>query len=72
MRKRLLINARSFPNNFDLIRFTLAASVILCHSFVIYYGYETFRHTEPFMVWSQQQIRIGSLAVDLFLLSVDF
>ena len=66
MNNPLLISPKSYPNNFDAIRFLLAASVILCHSFAIYYGYEKFLHTEPFMVWSHQQISIGSVAVDLF------
>lgn len=66
MNKPKLINERCFPNNFDIIRFILAASVILCHSFVVYYGNEKFKLTEPFMVWSGGQISIGTVAVNLF------
>lgn len=72
MNQPLLIPIKSYPNNFDIIRFVLAASVILCHSFAIYYGYEKFLHTEPFMVWSSQQISIGSVAVDLFFIISGF
>ncbi|MCC5939166.1 MAG: acyltransferase [Lunatimonas sp.] len=53
-------------NNFDIIRFLLASSVILCHSYVILYGYEQFVVLEPFMKWSSGQISIGSFAVNFF------
>ena len=66
MSRPLLINAKSYPNNFDFVRFVLAASVILCHSYAILYGYDKFLHTEPFMVMSRQQISIGSVAVNFF------
>lgn len=72
MSKPLLINPRCFPNNFDIIRFILASSVIMCHSFAIYWGYDKFSITEPFMVWSQKQISIGSVAVDLFFIISGF
>jgi peptidoglycan/LPS O-acetylase OafA/YrhL len=72
MNRQLLINPKSYPNNFDFIRFVLAASVILCHSYAIYYGYEKFLLTEPFMVMSQKQISIGSVAVDFFFIISGF
>ena len=72
MSKPLLINSKSYPNNFDFIRFVLASSVILCHSYAILYGYEKFLKTEPFMVWSQQQISIGSVVVDFFFIISGF
>lgn len=72
MNRPLLINAKSYPNNFDVIRFILASSVILCHSYVILYGYKIFRKTEPFMKWSHQQISIGSFAVNFFFIISGF
>lgn len=72
MRKPLLINPKCFPNNFDIIRFLLASSVILCHSFVIYLGYDKFLITEPFMIWSKKQISIGSFSVDIFFIISGF
>ncbi len=72
MNRQLLVPEKTFPNNFDIIRLILAASVILCHSFDIYYGYEKFKVTEPFMVWSRRQISIGSVAVDMFFIISGF
>ena len=72
MIRPLLIPAKSYPNNFDFVRLILAVSVIFCHCFAIFYGYEKFLHTEPFMVWSNQQISIGSVAVDLFFIISGF
>ncbi|MCW3091610.1 MAG: acyltransferase [Ferruginibacter sp.] len=66
MNRSLLINSKSFPNNFDVIRFVLAASVLLCHSYAVFNGNAKFSVTEPFMVWSGRQISIGSVAVNLF------
>lgn len=66
MSSHLLIPKKIFPNNLDIIRFSLATSVIFCHSFAIYLGYDKFKITEPFMIWSHQQISIGTMAVDLF------
>ena len=72
MSRPLLINAKSYPNNFDFVRFVLAASVILCHSYAILYGYDKFLLTEPFMVMSRQQISIGSVAVNFFFIISGF
>jgi len=72
MNRPLLINTKSYPNNFDFIRFVLASAVILCHSYAICYGYEKFLKTEPFMVWSRQQISIGSVVVDFFFIISGF
>ena len=66
MNTRLLINQKAFPNNFDFIRYVLAASVILCHSYLIIYGPKVFIEIEPFLIWSKGQISIGSVAVNLF------
>lgn len=68
--KLLISSARG--NNFDAIRFLLASSVILCHSYVICLGYERFLETEPFMVLSQKQISLGSFAVDIFFIISGF
>ena len=72
MIRPLLIPAKSYPNNFDFLRLILAVSVIFCHCFAILYGYEKFLQTEPFMVWSNEQISIGSVAVDLFFIISGF
>jgi peptidoglycan/LPS O-acetylase OafA/YrhL len=72
MSEQLLINRKININNFDLIRFFLASAVIFCHCFVIYYGYERFTKTEPFMVLSEGQISIGSVAVDFFFIISGF
>ncbi len=69
---RLLIPGKIFPNNLDFIRFFLATSVIFCHSFAIYLGYDKFKVTEPFMIWSQQQISIGTVAVNFFFIISGF
>ncbi|WP_282121676.1 acyltransferase family protein [Algibacter mikhailovii] len=53
-------------NNFDLLRFLLATSVILCHCYAIYYGWEGFAKIEPLMKWSGGKISIGSAAVNFF------
>ncbi|MDB5277876.1 MAG: acyltransferase [Ferruginibacter sp.] len=72
MSKSLLISPKIFPNNFDFIRYFLAASVILCHSYVMYYGTVNFLTKEPFLVWSHGQISIGSMAVDFFFIISGF
>lgn len=64
--KRLLISTRLHQNNFDVIRFLLASLVIFCHSYVILYGYEKFSITEPLMVFSKQQMSLGTFAVNMF------
>ncbi len=72
MNRQLLISHKIGANNFDIIRFFLASAVIFCHCFVIYYGYEPFTKKEPFMVLSQEQISIGSVAVDFFFIISGF
>ena len=72
MHQNLLINSRVGKNNLDLIRFILATAVIFCHSFVIYYGNGVFNKTEPLLILSQEQISIGSLAVDFFFIISGF
>ncbi|WP_018613328.1 acyltransferase family protein [Segetibacter koreensis] len=72
MNRPLLINPQIGINNFDIIRFLLASAVIFCHCFVMYYGYEPFTKSEPFMVLSQGQISIGSVAVDFFFIISGF
>lgn len=64
--KNKLINPNLNQNNFDILRFILATSVIFCHCYAIYYGYEKFVQNEPFMKWSGGQISIGSFAVNFF------
>jgi peptidoglycan/LPS O-acetylase OafA/YrhL len=49
-------------NNFDFLRFLLAAGVIFSHSFSMQRG----RDAEPLMRFSKGQIEFGSLAVDGF------
>lgn len=66
MRKDLLIPVNIQQNNFDLLRFLLASSVILCHCYATYYGWEQFVKNEPFMKWSGGKISIGSAAVNFF------
>jgi len=72
MQKQLLVSRKISVNNFDVIRFLLASAVILCHSFVIYYGNEPFKKTDPFMVLSQEQISLGSVAVNFFFIISGF
>lgn len=72
MNRQLLISHKIGANNFDIIRFFLASAVIFCHCFVIYYGSEPFTKKEPFMVLSQEQISIGSVAVDFFFIVSGF
>jgi peptidoglycan/LPS O-acetylase OafA/YrhL len=51
-------------NNFDLIRFILAVAVIFSHSFSIYYTKEI--DAEPVMIFTQNQLSTGSIAVSFF------
>ncbi len=51
-------------NNLDFIRFFLAASVIFCHCYVLYFGTE--ETVEPLWVFSKGQLSIGSFAVNYF------
>lgn len=66
MNKHLLIPDTIQQNNFDLLRFLLASSVIFCHCYATYYGWEQFVNNEPFMKWSGGKISIGSAAVNFF------
>lgn len=66
MKYKLLIPETLHRNNFDLLRFLLATSVIFCHCYAIYYGWERFAKLEPFMNWSGGKISIGSTAVNFF------
>ena len=66
MKKIKLIPETINRNNFDLIRFVLASSVIICHCYATYYGWESFVKNEPFMKWSGGKISIGSAAVNFF------
>ncbi len=66
MKNKLLIPDTIQRNNFDLLRFLLASSVILCHCYATFYGWELFVKYEPFMKWSQGKISIGSAAVNFF------
>lgn len=66
MKNNLLIHNTINRNNFDLLRFLLASSVIVCHCYAIFYGWEQFVKNEPFMKWSGGKISIGSAAVNFF------
>lgn len=66
MNVKLLIPENILRNNFDLLRFLLASSVIICHCYAVYYGWEQFVLKEPFMKWSGGKISIGSTAVNFF------
>ena len=48
------------------MRFLLALSVILCHSYAVYLGWDSFFRNEPFMKWTSGKISIGSTAVNFF------
>ncbi len=66
MNNNLLIPKTINRNNFDLLRFLLASSVIVCHCYATFYGWEQFVKNEPFMKWSGGKISIGSAAVNFF------
>jgi peptidoglycan/LPS O-acetylase OafA/YrhL len=57
-------------NNLDFIRFFLATIVIFCHCFVMYYGTEDT--VEPLWVFSNEQMSIGTFAVDFFFIISGF
>ena len=48
------------------MRFLLALSVILCHSYAVFLGWESFARYEFFMKWTNGRISIGSTAVNFF------
>ncbi|MDO9374168.1 MAG: acyltransferase [Bacteroidota bacterium] len=60
----LLITEPVNKNNFDLLRFFLAALVIYSHGFVLYYG--TNIDTEPLRIFTNNQYDFGGVAVSLF------
>lgn len=60
----LLIAETLHKNNFDLLRFFLAALVIYSHGFVIYHG--TNIDTEPLRIFTKNQYDFGGVAVSLF------
>lgn len=66
----MLISPDLKANNFDVLRCLLAVSVIFSHWFVIYYGKGI--DTEPFMIFSQNQIDLGSVAVNGFFIISGF
>jgi peptidoglycan/LPS O-acetylase OafA/YrhL len=66
MKNNLLIPNTINRNNIDLLRFLLASSVIVCHCYAVFYGWEQFVKNEPFMKWSGGKISIGSAAVNFF------
>ncbi|WP_190300495.1 acyltransferase family protein [Rufibacter hautae] len=70
MENRLLIGPDLKFNNFDLLRFLLAVTVIFSHWFVIYYGKGI--DTELFMIFSKNQIDLGSVAVNGFFIISGF
>ncbi len=63
-----LIGENLRKNNFDLIRLILAILVIYSHSYVILGKHKT----EPLMIFTQNQIDLGSVAVDLFFIISGF
>src|SRR5688572_2064882 len=62
--RQLLIPAALNKNNFDLMRFLMAALVIYSHGFVLYYGRNT--GTEPLKIFTKNQYDIGAVAVTIF------
>ncbi|WP_246850424.1 acyltransferase family protein [Rufibacter roseolus] len=66
----MLIGPDLKVNNFDLLRCLLAVTVIFSHWFVIYYGKGI--DTEPFMIFSRNQIDLGSVAVNGFFIISGF
>ncbi|WP_165864933.1 acyltransferase family protein [Rufibacter latericius] len=70
MEKELLIGSNLKANNFDLLRFLLAVTVIFSHSYVIYHGKVV--DTEPFMIFSKNQVDLGGIAVDGFFIISGF
>ncbi|MGI4022015.1 MAG: acyltransferase family protein [Janthinobacterium lividum] len=68
--KELLISQDLKKNNLDILRFLLAVGVIYSHCYVTYYA--RLRDIEPLMAFSQNQIDIGSLAVNFFFAASGF
>jgi peptidoglycan/LPS O-acetylase OafA/YrhL len=48
------------------LRFVLASSVIVCHCYAIFYGWEQFVKNGPFMKWTEGKISIGSATANFF------
>ncbi|MEO8111412.1 MAG: acyltransferase [Ginsengibacter sp.] len=61
---RQLIPQQLNKNNFDCLRFFLAAMVIYSHCFVIYHG--AIIDTEPVSIFTRNQIDLGGIAVSFF------
>jgi peptidoglycan/LPS O-acetylase OafA/YrhL len=68
--KELLISQDLKRNNLDILRFLLAIGVIYSHCYVIYYA--KLMDIEPAMAFSQNQIDIGSIAVNFFFAASGF
>ena len=62
--QKRLIPTELNRNNFDLLRFLLATSVIYSHCFVIYYG--QMEDVEPLRALSRNQLDFGGIAVSFF------
>ena len=62
--RQLLISEDLNKNNFDLLRFLLATSVIYSHCFVLYHG--VVQDTEPFKIFTLNQYDLGGVAVSFF------
>jgi peptidoglycan/LPS O-acetylase OafA/YrhL len=62
--RKLLISDDLNKNNFDFLRFFLAAAVIYSHSYAILYG--VVKDTEPVSIFTHNQIDLGSVAVCFF------
>ncbi|WP_128543329.1 acyltransferase family protein [Larkinella soli] len=61
--EKLYSDSVNHRNNFDLVRFLLALSVIFTHGFVIYYGKID---QEPLWRFSHQQLGVGTMALNFF------
>ena len=69
-KKGLLISEDLKQNNFDIIRFFLAVAVIYSHCFVLCYA--KLIDVEPGMIFTQNQVDIGGIAVDFFFVTSGF
>src|ERR1700712_2755317 len=61
---KTVIPAELNKNNFDCMRFFLAAAVIYSHCFVIYYG--KLFDIEPIEIFTRNQVDLGGIAVYFF------
>jgi peptidoglycan/LPS O-acetylase OafA/YrhL len=60
----LLLPRELNKNNFDLLRFLLAASVIYSHCFVLYY--QKMEDVETLRLLTRNQVDFGGIAVSFF------